>query len=320
MPRRESMRIILSFSLALLLAVSGCVRSGTEQEPRSAQTDNAAKPAGQPAPAEQSASASRGMLPANFSLEAGAEPGSLSQAFAPERKIIRNADITVEIDAPAAGQHKITAIAESLGGFVVTSEFRQQDARGQASPSEVVKVVVRVPASEFNPALEQVRGVGRRVLQEKVTGQDVTEEYIDLEARIRTKKALEAQFLEIMKRASKVTDALEVQTQLAEVRTEIERLEGRRRFLENQSSLSTITVTLQMPQPLVTATTSGFGHEIKEAFGDGVDTAAAIVTGLIRLLIVLVPVALLILLPLAVLFRFLLRRLRLQRKEPIAEA
>src|SRR6185295_6582072 len=103
--------------------------------------------------------------------------------------------------------------------------------------------------------------------QEKVSGQDVSEEYLDLEARIRSKKALETQFLEIMKQARKVSDALEVQGELADVRTEIERFEGRRRFLENQSTLSTITATLQMPAPLVVATTTGFSHSIKEAFG-----------------------------------------------------
>ena len=87
----------------------------------------------------------------------------------------------------------------------------------------------------------------------KISGQDVSEEYLDLEARLRTKKALEAQFLEIMKQARKVQDALDVQSQLADVRTEIERLEGRRRFLENQAALSTITTTLQMPQPIIAA-------------------------------------------------------------------
>ena len=77
----------------------------------------------------------------------------------------------------------------------------------------------------------------------------MTEEYIDLEARLRAQRALEAQFLEIMKTANKVSDALEVQRELANVRSEIERVEGRRRFLENQSSLSTIKVVLQTPAP-----------------------------------------------------------------------
>ncbi|MGH9901637.1 MAG: DUF4349 domain-containing protein [Pyrinomonadaceae bacterium] len=228
-----------------------------------------------------------------------------------ERKIIRNATLSVETEAPAEGQRKIASVAESRGGFVVTSESRQQGRAGaDAKLYEVVTMEVRVPAAHFDAVISEIRGVGSRVTDEKITGQDVTEEFIDLEARIRTKKALEAQFMEIMKQATKVSDALEVQSALAEVRTEIERIEGRRRFLENQASLSTIKVTLQPPAPLVAATTSGFFHGVKEAFGDGVDVAAAILLGLIRVGIALVPVVLFIFLPIALLVRFLIRRHR----------
>ena len=108
------------------------------------------------------------------------------------------------------------------------------------------------------------------MIQEKITGQDVTEEFIDLEARIKTQKALELQFLEIMKQAHKVEDALEVQRQIAEVRTEIEKLEGRKRFLENRASLSTITVSLQSPTAIV-VNTSGFGRNMREAVADSVE-------------------------------------------------
>jgi hypothetical protein len=250
------------------------------------------------------------------SLAEAATAEAVSQATA--RKIIRNAELSIEIEAPKEAQARIASIAESLGGFVVTSEFKQSGSAA-SKPTETVTVVVRVPSSEFNAALEAIRGTGNRVIHEKVTGQDVTEEYIDLEARIRTQKALEGQFLEIMKQARKVEDALEVQRELAEVRSEIERLEGRRRFVDNKSSLSTITVTLQTPAPLVAATTSGFGHDVREAFGDGIDTAVQIVLGLIRFVIVLVPVAVLILLPGWLLLRQLIKRRWWPKKqEPLA--
>lgn len=243
-----------------------------------------------------------------------------ASAAAADRKIIRNGELTIETDSPTDGQHKITSIAESHGGFVVTSEFKHNDGSGQSKPSQTVTVVVRVPSPQFAATLEQIRSVGR-VIQEKVTGQDVSEEYLDLEARIRTKKALESQFLEIMKQARKVSDALEVQTQLADVRTEIERFEGRRRFLENQSALSTITVTLQMPMPLVAATTTGFGQSIKQAFGDAVDTAASIILFVIQAVIVLVPIAFLIVLPVWLVWRVLRRRFELTKKaEPVVES
>ncbi|HEY0083356.1 MAG TPA: DUF4349 domain-containing protein, partial [Pyrinomonadaceae bacterium] len=239
-----------------------------------------------------------------------------SQQAAVERKIIRDAEINIEVASPAEGQRKLASIAEAHGGFVVTSESRQQgNDAGGAQPMEIVNVQMRVPATRFDAAVAEIRAVGTRVRAEKITGKDVTEEFIDLDARLRAQRALEAQFLEIMKRADKVSDALEVHSQLAGVRTEIERVEGRRRFLENQAALSTINATLQPPAPLVGANTSGFLYGIRHAFGDGVDIAAEIILGLIRIGIALLPVLLLIVLPLALLWHYLLRpRLRRRRR------
>ncbi|MFY9607417.1 MAG: DUF4349 domain-containing protein [Blastocatellia bacterium] len=233
-----------------------------------------------------------------------------------DRKIIRNGELTLETESPTDGLRKITAAAEAHGGFVVTSEFKQNPVSAGAKPSQTVIVIARVPATRFASALDQIRNAGERVIQERVSGQDVSEEYLDLEARIRTKKALEAQFLEIMKQARKVEDALQVQRELADVRTEIEGFEGRRRFLENQAALSTITTTLQMPQPMVAATTSGFGASVKRAFGDAIDIAASIVLLIIQALIVMIPITILFGLPGWLVWRVLRRRMFVRRPEP----
>lgn len=227
-----------------------------------------------------------------------------------ERKIIRNAELSIEMDNPADGQRRITGIAEARGGFVVNTDTKRRAGQDQTQPDTTITLSLRVPAEQFAATLEEIRGIGKRVGQEKVTGQDVTEEYFDLEARIKTKKALEAQFLEIMKQARNVSDALEVQSQLADVRTEIERLEGRRRYLENQSSLSTITVTLSSPAVLVATSSAGFFYELKRAFGTGVDIAASITLFLIQAILALLPVALMVFLPLGLLIRYLVRRQR----------
>jgi Domain of unknown function (DUF4349) len=242
---------------------------------------------------------------------AGATQGS---AQITERKIIRNAELTIEIDDPNEGLRKIATIAEKNGGFVITSESRENQANEQNLSSTTVTVVARVPSAQFDEAVEAIRRISTRIKLEKRSGMDVTEEYIDLEARIRTKRALEIQFLEIMRQARKISDALEVQSQLANVRTEIESLEGRRRFLENKSALSTISVTLQTPAPLLAATTSGFQQNVKMAFGDGLDTASEIVLGIIRFVLVMIPIALFILFPSWLLFRWLRRYISWPKK------
>lgn len=234
---------------------------------------------------------------------------SQSIAEAMDRKIIRNADITLEAAAPADVQRKISSIAESLGGFVVTSESKQRQTGNGAKEELEVSLVIRVPATQFGPALEQIRSAGSRVIQEKITGQDVTEEFIDLEAHLKTQKALEQQFLEIMKQARKVEDVLEVQRQIAGVRTEIEKLEGRKRFLENRATLSTITINLLTPTAIL-VNTSGFGRDIREAVADSVEVAIAIVLFLIRFVIVMVPIFLLVILPGYFITRYFLRRAR----------
>ena len=239
----------------------------------------------------------------SVSLNDAAAADTASQAF--DRKIIRNANLTIEVTSPADIQRKIVSIAESHQGFVVTSEASQRTGDDKTKPEITVNLVVRVPATQFNPAMEEIRGVAQRMIQEKVTGQDVTEEFMDLEARIKNQKALESQFIEIMKRAGKVDDALSVQRELAEVRTDIEKLEGRRRFLENQASLSTINVTLQPPTPIVN--TTGFWYSVRSAFSDGVDVASGVVLLVIRAVIALVPILVLIVLPLSLIVKFGIR-------------
>ncbi len=236
------------------------------------------------------------------------------------RKVIQNAEMTIETDKPNEGQQKIGVIAEKHGGFVVVSESKHNEAASQNVASTEVNVVVRVPAQKFQATIDEIRAVGGRILHEKSSGQDVTEEYIDLEARIRTKKALEAQFLEIMKQAHRISDAMEVQTQLAEVRTEIERLEGRRRFLENQSALSTINITLHTPIQVVAAATRGFFYDLKAAFGNGVDIGSGIFLGVIQFVIVMIPVMLFIVAPAWLVFKWLRRRMPWPAKAAAASA
>jgi Domain of unknown function (DUF4349) len=230
-----------------------------------------------------------------------------------DRKIIRNADLTIEVASTTQAQQQVTQIAETHGGFIVTSEAKQRENNEPAKRTVDVKLIVRVPSPQFNSALSQIESLATNMPQRNVTGQDVTEEFIDLEARIKTQKALELQFLEIMKQATKVADALEVQRQIGEVRTDIEKLEGRNRFLANQSSLSTITVNLTTPSPIV-VTTSGFGHTLREATSDSLELASGLVLFIVRFVIVSLPVLVLIVLPLAlaaVYFRRRAQRIRL---------
>jgi len=230
-----------------------------------------------------------------------------STAEAVDRKIIRNADITMEAASTTEAQYRVTEIAEAHGGFVITSEAKQRENLEPTKRTFDIKLVARVPSVEFGASLEEIKKLAGNIPEAHIASQDVTEDFIDLEARIKTQKALELQFLEIMKQAKKVPDALEVQRQLAEVRTDIEKLEGRKRFLENRSSLSTITVNIQAPK-LVTVSTTGFRSSLRDAASDSLDLASNMVVFFVRLVIVMAPVLVFIVLPAGLAFRYLVRR------------
>jgi len=229
-------------------------------------------------------------------------------AEAVERKIIRNAEITMEVPSTTDTQHKVTSIAEANGGFVVTSEAKQRENVDPAQRTLDIKLVVRVPSTQFGVTFDEIKKLASNMPQENVSGQDVTEEFIDLEARIKTQKALELQFLEIMRQANKVADALEVQRQIADVRTDIEKLEGRKRFLENRASLSTITVNIQTPKPAIAVTVPGFGQNLRDAVSDSVGIASELVLFFTRFVILMIPILIFVVLPSGLVARYLVRR------------
>lgn len=300
------MKLIKVSTLIVSLLLAGCsMRQSRQSAPAESQAGTATQSATDAEQAVQRSDAYTKGQTQQVSLSQADQ--SLSMAEALNRKILRNAELMLEVSDPMVANRQITSIAESLGGFVVSSESRQRPTEESGKQELQINVVVRVAAVNFALALEQIRAQGSRVIQEKTTGQDVTEEFIDLEARIKTQKALESQFLEIMKQANKVPDALEVQRQVADVRTEIEKLEGRKRFLENRASLSTITVSLQTPSAIVVST-SGFRRNLREAVADSVSVASGIVLFLTRFVIVMVPIFILIIIPGLLVTRFVLRR------------
>lgn len=238
-----------------------------------------------------------------------------STAEAADRKIIRNADITMEVDSTTEAQHRVTSIAESHGGFVVTSEAKQRENIDPGKRTLDIKLVVRIPAEKFGVTLDEIKQLAGNLPEANVTGQDVTEDFIDLEARIKTQKALELQFLEIMKQARNVEDALEVQRQIAEVRTDVEKLEGRKRFLQNRSSLSTITVNIRAPK-VIAVNPTGVGHSLREAVSDSLELASGLFIFFMRSAILLTPIILFVVLPSGLVLRYFVRRAK--RAEALA--
>jgi hypothetical protein len=231
-----------------------------------------------------------------------------------ERKITRTADLDLECDDPRGAQAGARAIAESLGGYVATSDVAR-DGRGEEDADLALRMAVRVPSENFTTALERLKGLAARVAGERVNAEDVTEEFIDLDARLNSEKALEAQFVDILKQAKTVKDALEVHTHLAEVRSDIDKLQGRKQVLESQTALSTIHLAVTRRPPVLRAGWFGLGVTVKRAAGDAATTTAAIVHSTIRILGFAMPIFLLLVMPGVLLMAAVVRRARRGRSQ-----
>jgi hypothetical protein len=272
---------VFGCSLVLVSSLAGCAKD--------AGAGSAPAPAAEPAAATAPAG--------------GQKLGDLQRQ---QRKVIKNADLSMRVASPSSAARTAESIAERHGGYLASSDSSDSTNPDGSEPSEV-SVTIRVNADELDTVLDELRRLSNHVGSEKITSQDVTEEWVDLDARLKTQKKLEEQYQEISKSATKVDDLLATQKQLAEVRGEIEKIEGRKRLLENQVALSTVTVRFEAERPLVAVSASAFGRSLRRAGADSVTVGANLVIGVIRIAGVLTPIALLIFLPALLLFRWLRR-------------
>ena len=162
-------------------------------------------------------------------------PGAARLPF--ERQVIRTGGLQVEVPNFEDASKALVRIAESSGGFIADTTTSQEE-------PPYGTFVLRVPALRFSPALDQIEALGK-VTERRVSGQDVTEEFVDLQARVRNLEAHERQLLTFMERATRVADLLAIEQELSRVRGEIEQLTGRLRFLGNRVEMATIQVTLR---------------------------------------------------------------------------
>lgn len=162
---------------------------------------------------------------------------SKSEASDADRKMERTASMDLVAKDPADTSEKIRRLAEHLGGFLVKSVTNGQGVQGAF-------LQVRVPAEHFEEARAEIRKLGLRVESERVEAEDVTRQYVDLDARLRNLRSEEAQYLSIMKRANTVKGTLEVSERLSEVRGQIEQRQAEFQALSKQVETVAISVSL----------------------------------------------------------------------------
>ena len=176
--------------------------------------------------------------------------GDSGESWATERMIVRTGDMSLVVADVAIAIERIAGFAESYEGYVVSSNSWREGDR------LVGNIAIRVDAERFDDAIRALRQLAVEVIQESTSSKDVTEEYIDLEAKLHNLEASEKQLLRLMEQAGKVTEILDVQRELSKTRGEIEQTKGRMQYLEQTSSMSLIQVRLEQAELDVTFSAS----------------------------------------------------------------
>lgn len=199
-----------------------------------------------------------------------------------ERKIIQRASLSIEVKDFQSSSDAVIDIVERSNGFISDSHSYVTDT-GRKRGS----ITIRIPADRFIAVIDEIECVGN-VKSKDTSGEDVTEEYIDLKARLNNSERQEQRLLEILDMAKEVKEVLEVEREVWRVRSEIERLTGRIKYLENRVELATITVSLYEPEPITHSW--GIRDAIRSAFGGFV----SVIRGLIILVGYALPILILV--------------------------
>jgi hypothetical protein len=245
---RTSMRAAVWFVLLFVFPLQACARAERSAPPAQAEpAPTAAKVADAPSPAEP------------------AQP----------RLVIQEATLKLRTATPRSVIQVSAELARRYDGFVVKSETSTV-----AESALQADVTLRVRADRLDAALADLRKLGE-VMSESISGQDVTAEFVDVQARFKAKQVLEQRLLAIAAGAGKVEDMLKVETELSRVRSEIEQLEGRSKYLQDSARLSLIHVTAVSPSQPVEPRAESFWSRMRVAFWRGKDVAVELLAALV---------------------------------------
>jgi hypothetical protein len=240
---RAQTMVIGLLQAALLMACERSERISDESgKPVNASYDKAASPVALGAVGE------RGVSRQETSSQASpAEQWFHPSAFDPaSRLIVRTGQASIEVDSLESSMAELRRIVQRVGGFVADASV--QSGRNQLRSATLE---LKVPASRFDELTEALEPLGRLQFV-NVGAEDVSEEFVDLTARAANGRRLEDRLVELLRtRTGKLQDVLTVERELARVREEIERMEGRLRFLKTRAQLSTLSVNLYEPPPIV---------------------------------------------------------------------
>ena len=294
-----SKRIVCTIILSVLaLFVAGCGGYAAAPEPQLVEYEEA---------------------PAEFQdSDEGYAPGESASRAADystvERIIIRNASLSLVVPDTETALDEINSLVDELEGYVVESNTNQYQEGLHAY------VRLRVPAESLDVALERIRDLATEVRSENISGQDVTEEYVDLQSSLRYLEATEERLLEFLEEAEDTEAALAVYEQLQTIQADIEHVKGRMQYLEQSAAMATISLDIT-PDELAQPIEVGGWHPegtLRDAFQSLIRVLQFLADAAIVIVVLVLPVLLVIAAPVVGLFflvRSIVRRRRARKSD-----
>lgn len=191
-------------------------------------------------PASESMDAASGQESKNESAES---PTSTKAGEMPklqtDRKVIFNANLSLTVDDLSNANDRLKKLVTSNNGYIVEASTYSEGDNNYGS------MTARIPQDKFYPFLDSAETIGKGTPQKSISGTDVTEEFVDLEARLKAKENVRNRLEVFLENAEKTEDLLAISNDLSRVQEEIEQLKGRMKYLNNQSDYSTITISLE---------------------------------------------------------------------------
>lgn len=189
-----------------------------------------------------------------------------------ERKLIKNGNIAFETENLEETKANILGLVKKYDGYVAS------DSQNNYGNRKSININVRIPAQHFDSILSGISKNVSKFDTKNIRISDVTEEFLDIESRLKNKKELENKYLDILKKANTVQDILNVERELGKLREDIEATEGRLKYLQNQVAFSTLTINFYK----VSEHSSTFGNRISDGFANGFENLKGFFIGLIN--------------------------------------
>ncbi len=194
-----------------------------------------------------------------------------------QQKIVKTGNLRFETKDLEDTYNQIIKTTKALGGAI------QDDNSGKDTETVYRNLIVRIPSQNFDAFIQNISKGVSYFDNKQISAEDVTAQYIDIDTRLNAKKALENRYLELLKKANKVSEMLEIEAQLSSIREEIEAKQGQLNYLKNQISLSTVTIEFYKPIAQESGATESYGAKIWNAIQSGFNSFSGFLIGLISI-------------------------------------